>query len=445
MQGEASGILAEDFVEAPYWWRAAPPRAPTPSTLPTRADVAVIGSGYTGLNAAIELARGGRSVIVFDRDRIGSGASSRNGGFVGRTLKHSFGTLLRRRGLAFAKRVYGEMQAAFDAVAARVEREQIACRFRLSGRVILLRNTAERRALEAELELRATHLGHRHNVLGADEFGAEIATGRYVAAAVIEDLASIHPGLYVQGLAQIAEAAGATLVGETEVLGLADETTGVRVATSAGDLEAGHVLVATNGLTGRATPWHRRRIVPFDAYMIATEELPEATLNRLLPADRTYLEDVHNIDFLRRAPEQGRILFGGRTGTRNTDLARMAGLLRRDLVRLFPELASVRLSNVWTGRCAGTFDLYPHVGAHGRIDHAMGFCFAGLPMGTYLGQKAARAILGDEEGAESVFRELSFPAMPVVGGQTWIAPWVIGWWDWREGKRADRHEMAAGG
>ena len=75
----------------------------------------------------------------------------------------------------------------------------------------------------------------------------------------------------------------------------------------------------------------------------------------------------------------------------------------------------------------------------------MGFCFAGLPMGTYLGQKAARAILGDEEGAESVFRELSFPAMPVVGGQTWIAPWVIGWWDWREGKRADRHEMAAGG
>ena len=181
MQGEASGILAEDFVEAPYWWRAAPPRAPTPSTLPTRADVAVIGSGYTGLNAAIELARGGRSVIMFDRDRIGSGASSRNGGYVGRTLKHSFCTLLSRRGLAIAKRVYGEMQAAFDAVAARVEREQIACRFRLSGRVILLRNTAERRALEAELELRATHLGHRHNVLGADEFGAEIATGRLSA------------------------------------------------------------------------------------------------------------------------------------------------------------------------------------------------------------------------------------------------------------------------
>jgi glycine/D-amino acid oxidase-like deaminating enzyme len=401
--------------------------------------VAVIGSGYTGLNAAIELARGGRSVVVLDRGRIGSGASSRNGGFVGRTLKHSFGTLVRRRGLAFAKRVYGEMQAALDAVAARVEREQIACHFRRSGRVILLRNQAERRALEVELELRATHLGHRHRVLGADEVGTEIATSRYVAAAVVEDLASIHPGLYVQGLAGIAEAAGAVLIGETEVLGLADERSGVRIATSAGILEASHVLVATNGLTGRATPWHRRRIIPFDAYMIATEELPEATLNRLLPADRTYLEDVHNIDFLRRAPEQRRILFGGRTGTRNADLARMARLLRRDLVRLFPELASVRLSNVWTGRCAGTFDLYPHVGAHGRIHHAMGFCFAGLPMGTYLGQKAARAILGNEKDAESVFRELSFLAMPVVGGETWIVPWIIGWWDWREGKRADRH------
>ena len=65
-------------------------------------------------------------------------------------------------------------------------------------------------------------------------------------------------------------------------------------------------------------------------------------------------------------------------------------------------------------------------------------------MGTYLGQKAARAILGDEEGAESVFRGF-FLAMPVVGGETWIVPWVIGWWDWREGKRADRHEIGAAG
>jgi glycine/D-amino acid oxidase-like deaminating enzyme len=170
-----------------------------------------------------------------------------------------------------------------NAVAARVEREQIACHFRLSSRVILLRNEAERRALEAELELRVTHLGHRHRVLEADELGTDNATGRYVAAAVVEDLASIHPGLYVQDLARTAAAAGATLVGETEVLGLAEEKSGVRVATSAGSLQARHVLVATNGLTGRASPWHRRRIVPFDAYMIATEELPEATLNRLLP------------------------------------------------------------------------------------------------------------------------------------------------------------------
>jgi glycine/D-amino acid oxidase-like deaminating enzyme len=116
----------------------------------------------------------------------------------------------------------------------------------------------------------------------------------------------------------------------------------------------------------------------------------------------------------------------------------MARNLRGDLARILPDLANVKLSNVWTGRCAGTFDLFPHVGSHGRIHYATGYCFAGLPMGTYLGQKAAQAILGRNREAASAFRELPFPTVPMLGGQNWFVPWVIGYWDWREGKTADR-------
>ncbi|MEZ5923506.1 MAG: FAD-binding oxidoreductase [Hyphomicrobiaceae bacterium] len=434
-------IFADDFLETPYWWRAAPPRELPAVDLPRQADVAIIGSGFTGLNAAIEIARAGRSVVVIDKDDAGAGASSRNAGFVGRTLKHSFGKLIKSRGLDFAKRVYGEMQMAFNSVGERVEKEQIAAHFRMSGRLILLRNEAERRALETELGLRAEHLGHRHEMLSADRIHGEIGTRGYVAAALIEDLGSIHPGLYVQGLVRVALAAGVTIVPRTEVKSIAEEEGEVRVETIAGTIRAGQALVATNGYTTFATPYEARRTIPFDAYMIATETLPQATLDRLLPKSRTYLEDVHNIDFLRQAPDQPRILMGGRTGTQNVDLRTMARNLRGDLARILPDLANVKLSNVWTGRCAGTFDLFPHVGRHGRIHYASGYCFAGLPMGTYLGQKAAKAILGQETDAQTVFRELPFRSVPLIGGQNWFVPWVIGYWDWKEGKSQD-HKRA---
>ncbi len=162
--------------------------------------------------------------------------------------------------------------------------------------------------------------------------------------------------------------------------------------------------------------------------------------SRLLLKNRTYLEDVLNIDFLRRAPDSNRILMGGRTGTQNVQLQDMARTLRADLARILPDMKDVKLSNVWTGRCAGTFDLYPHVGQHGRIHYALGYCFAGMPMGTWLGQKAARKILGQEKDAESFFRDLPFPTVPLLGGQNWFVPWYIGWHDWKEGKAADRRQ-----
>lgn len=435
-----SDIFAKDFLETPYWWRGAPPRQLPEIELPKKADVVVIGSGFTGLNCAIELARAGRSVVVVDKDDPATGASSRNAGFVGRTMKHPFSKLVKTKGLDFAKRAYNESQKAFDSLVERVEKEQITAHFRMAGRIILLRNEKERDFLAHELDMRAKHLGHKHDMLTADQIAAEIGTRRYIAAARIEDLGSIHPGMYVQGLLRVALAAGVTICPTTEVKRISEEGKEVVVETTRGTIRGGNAMVATNGYTSFATPYEARRTIPFDAYMIATEELPEETLNRLLPKNRTYLEDVLNIDFLRRAPDSNRILMGGRTGTQNVQLQDMARTLRADLARILPDMKDVKLSNVWTGRCAGTFDLYPHVGQHGRIHYALGYCFAGMPMGTWLGQKAARKILGQEKDAESFFRDLPFPTVPLLGGQNWFVPWYIGWHDWKEGKAADRRQ-----
>ena len=130
MNAEDAAVFAPDFKETPYWWDAAPPTKPEPRKPPARVDVAIVGAGITGLNAALELARAGRSVVALDAGDLGHGASTRNSGYVGRTLKHSFSDLVRKHGVAYAVSAYREMQAAFDAVAERVRTEQIDCGFK---------------------------------------------------------------------------------------------------------------------------------------------------------------------------------------------------------------------------------------------------------------------------------------------------------------------------
>src|SRR6185312_16579612 len=114
MLNGTGSIFAGGFKTDPYWWDAAPRPALLETSLPARVDVAVVGSGYTGLSAALTLARGGRNVLVLERDRTGEGASSRNAGFIGRTFKHSFPALMEKEGANYAISVYRELQAAFD-------------------------------------------------------------------------------------------------------------------------------------------------------------------------------------------------------------------------------------------------------------------------------------------------------------------------------------------
>jgi len=427
--------LAADFRTDPHWWDAAPRPDVEPPDLPPRVDVAIVGSGITGLSAAMHLARGGRRVAVLERDRLGIGASSRNAGYVGRTFKHPFGKLLKKRGADFAVTVYRDMQAAFDAVVETVGTEQIECHFRICGRFIMATSPGQYERIAEELELRRKHLGEAYEMVPRGRQHQEVGSDAYHGGAIVPDLGCIHPGLYQLGLLDRARNAGAEMHPRTEVQAVARNGAGFIVTTNRGTLAAREVFVATNGYTGPATPWLQRRVVPFDAFMVATEALPEAVIDRVLPSGRTYIDDNHNVDFMRRSPDGNRILFGGRTGCGQTDPLVMAGVLQPRLDRLLPDLAGVALSRAWTGRCAGTFDLWPHLGTHEGVTYAMGYCFAGVPMGTYLGMKAARRILGVGD-ARTVFADRPFPTVPFYAGNPWFVPWVMRAWDWQDARAA---------
>ena len=421
-----SNVLSETCTFDPYWWRAAPPDQVTPAVPPQKTDVAIIGTGITGLVAALHLARGGRQVTVFEAHEPGYGASTRNAGYVGRSLKHGFGELIEAHGLAFATAVYGELMEAFLAVKETIAEEKIECHYLQQGRLLLATNPAMYEAMARELSLREKHLGEPFAMVSRAEQLKEIGTGHYFGGAKIEDHAGLHPGLYHQGLLNAAHVAGVTIMAHTPVRRIVAESSGFSIVTPSGKLLARDVIVATNGYSGDALPWLKRRVMPFDAYQTVSQQLDPARVRQLLPGDRTYIDWNFNVDWFRRAPDDAsRIIFGGLTGGRNQDLRIMAERLHLRPVRIFPELTNFRFDNVWTGKCAGTFDLYPHIGRHEGIHYAVGYCFAGVPMGTLFGQKLARRIFGQNDGDSAFDRPM--PSHPLYWGNPWFVPLAINW------------------
>lgn len=137
----------------------------------------------------------------------------------------------------------------------------------------------------------------------------------------------------------------------------------------------------------------QRRFIPFDAYQAVSAPMSENRVKAMLPGDRTFIDWNFNVDWMRIAPgDPTRIQFGGLTGERNADLRIMAERLQQRLLRIFPDLDEVRFEHVWTGKCAGTFDINPRIGQHEGVYYAGGYCFAGVPMGTLFGRKIAKRI-----------------------------------------------------
>jgi glycine/D-amino acid oxidase-like deaminating enzyme len=268
-------------------------------------------------------------------------------------------------------------------------------------------------AMAREFALREKHLREPFTMVSRAEQANEIGTGRYFGGARFEDHAGLHPGLYHQGLLDAARAAGVTIVANTPVLRIARDDAAFIVLTPRARVAARTVIVATNGYSGDAFPWLKRRVMPFDAYQTVSEQMDKERVRQLLPGDRTFIDWNFNVDWVRRVPgDATRIVFGGLTGGRNQDLRIMAERLHTRRVRIFPELADLRFDHVWTGKCGGTFDLFPHIGCHEGIHYAVGYCFAGVPMGTLFGRKLAWRILG-RKGGDSAFDE---PPRPIELG-----------------------------
>ncbi len=195
------------------------------------------------------------------------------------------------------------------------------------------------------------------------------------------------------------------------------------------------MVIATNGYTTRSLGWFARRVIPFQGYMAATEELPTELVNKLIPHRRVVIDTNMDIDFCRIAPDSSRVVIGGATGGGMKTSESIANRLYSIKERVLPDLSGRKFTHVWTGSCCGTFDLMPHVGGSRGLSYAMGYNFAGVNRGTYMGDKVAKKILGKPEGA-TVFSEAPFRTAPFYTGNPWFVPLVMRYFHWQDARIA---------
>lgn len=420
-QTAAAGITNE-----PYWWEAAPVRSLAQAAVAPRADVVIVGAGYTGLSAAITLARAGRTVQVFDKQRPGEGASSRNGGITSGNLRPSLAQMSKSFGAARANAILAESKEAREDLYRFIAEEKIACDFALVGRFAgaSAPGDYERLARDAD-HLRKTY-GIEAWAVPRAEQREYLGTNYYFGGNVRMDVGGLHPAKLHAEMLRVALAAGATIHGETAVLGIAPDGDGYEVTTARGKVAARDVITGTNGYTDASDKWLRRRLVPVRSRIIATAPLSPNLMGELMPR-RMMLSETRALHYYYRpSPDGTRILFGGRDGTIAGEPDWPTANQRRAMVDIFPELADVPITHSWYGHVAMNRDMVPRIFGRRGMRYAAGYCGSGVVWARWAGQKAARQILAQDGGASALdFRPPK--AVPFFNGTSWFMPAVFSW------------------
>jgi glycine/D-amino acid oxidase-like deaminating enzyme len=424
-------IFTEDFKAQPFWWDATPRPAIDEQTLPRQVDVLIIGSGYTGLNCALETSAGGMDTLVIDAESAGWGCSSRNGGQISGEIKPDYAELKRKFGDKLAFDLLKGARSALEWIGEFIQSQTIDCDFRQCGRFQAAHNLAQFRKLAHYADNQPKGLEQPLVIVERKDQASEIDSEFYHGGLVISGHCSLDPAKYHQGLLQLATDRGCRLVSDCEALDIERGASGFSVTTSKGVVRARKVVVATSGYTGTVTPWQRKRIIPIGSYMLATEQIKTERMSQLIPRDRVFSDSRKLVVYFRRSPDARRLLFGGRVSVFESDPVKSAPALRREVLRIFPQLEDVKLSHAWMGFVGYTFGYLPHLGEQDGLFYAMGYCGSGICLASYFGNRLGLQVLGKAEG-KIAFNDVKFQTRPFYSGTPWFLSSAVRYYQLRD-------------
>ncbi len=376
-----------------------------------RADVCVVGGGFTGLSAALHLAEAGADVVLIEADTVASGASGRNGGQIHSGLRRDVIWLEEKFGRARAKEFWDMTEDAKALVRALIVRFAIACDLR-SGVIETLHKASLLAESEALVRALTDRFGYgQMRLLDRDETAAALGSTRFFGAVRDSGGGHLDPYRFSLGLARAATLLGAKIHERTPASALLDES-GPVVRAPTGDIRADHVIVATDGRSGRFEQMTRRRMLGVNSFVIVTEPLGPLG-DTILPGGESAADSRFVVRYWRKTPD-GRLVFGGGESNAGHVPADIASFVRPHMLEIYPGLADAPIAHGWGGIVSVTAPRLPFVREiAAAVWAAGGYSGQGVALAPFVGKLLAEAVLGRPERI-AAFTSLAIPLLPLA-------------------------------
>ncbi len=362
-----------------------------------RADVCIVGGGYTGLSSALHLAERGYDVVLLEARKPGWGASGRNGGQLCSGQRRDQLELATMVGADDARRFWELGEAAKQSARELIAAHAIDCDLK-PGIAHPNHKPGYDRDSRDYVDFLHREYGYEDIEFLEREAMAElVGSGSYYGGTLDMGAGHLHPLNYALGLAAAAQKAGASLYRHSPVTGYR-EGRPARVQTDRGEIEADYLVLACNGYLGKLEPRVAGKIMPINNFIIATEPLSAAELEVINPRDVAIADSRFVVNYYRLSADR-RLLFGGGENYRSNFPSDIAGFVRKPMLGVYPQLAHKRIDYAWGGTLAVTLNRMPHFGRLGKYDtyYAQGYSGQGVALATLAGKLIAEALAGEAE------------------------------------------------
>ncbi|WP_417670013.1 FAD-binding oxidoreductase [Roseibium sp.] len=384
-------------------------------------DVCVIGGGYTGLSSALHLAERGFDVVLLEANRIGWGASGRNGGQVGTGQRVDQTVLEKRHGVEHAKVLWDLALESMDVTLDLIREHEIACDYTPG-----VLHADHRKDYVEESRAYVDHLNSVYGYdkvrfVGEDETRQMVGSSRYYGGSLDMGSGHVHPLNLALGLGQAAAQKGVRIFEKTKVLTYEPGST-VAVATEAGGVRAKHLVLGCNGYLGKLDKQTAAHVLPINNFIVATEPLSDADAKALIRDNVAVADSKFVINYFRLSADKRMLFGGGETyGYRFPDDIR--SFVRKPMSEIYPQLKDVRLDFGWGGTLAITPKRMPYFARiQPNVLSASGYSGHGVAMATFAGKVIAEAIAGQAERFDA-FEKINIPAFP--GGDKLRYPLLV--------------------